>query len=171
MGQSFGWAALLVVADDFAGRILADLGQTEPPSKTRELVERLHRSTGLSLIALMVTHAVLLIWDKMGDSLITVFVPWTTSYLPGRFPQTLGILSFYLAVLLGLSFYFRDRIRFRVWQLTHRYVIPAVYILAVWHTFLYGSDIRVHNALWLIVWLLQLPIIAAFVVRFRIATR
>jgi hypothetical protein len=38
-------------------------------------------------------------------------------------------------------------------------------------TFLYGSDVRVHNPLWLAVWLFQLPIIAAFAIRLRIAAR
>lgn len=169
--QSFGWAALLWSwLTILLGVSLPIWGGQRRP-RTRELVERLHRSTSLTVVGLIAAHAVLLVWDKMGDTLITVFIPWTTSYLPGRFPQTLGILSFYLAVLLGLSFYFRNRIGFRIWQLLHRYLIPAVYVLAVWHTLLYGSDIRVHNALWLTIWLLQLPIIGAFVVRLCIAAR
>jgi methionine sulfoxide reductase heme-binding subunit len=169
ISQSLGWVALVWSWLTILLGVSLPVWSRQSRPQTRELIEQLHRSTSLSVIALIVTHAVLLIWDKMGDSLVTVFVPWTTSYLPGRFPQTLGILSFYLAAVLGLSFYFRDRIGFRIWQLVHRYLIPTVYVLAVWHTLLYGSDVRVHNGLWLAVWLLQLPIIAAFALRLRIA--
>jgi sulfoxide reductase heme-binding subunit YedZ len=165
LSQAVGWSALLWSwLTILLGVSLPIWGRQGHP-KMRELAERLHRSTSLTVVALMVAHAVLLTGDKMGDTLVTVFVPWTTSYVPGLFPQALGILSFYLAVLLGLSFYLRDRIGLRSWQLLHRYFIPAVYILAVWHTFLYGSDVRAHNVMWGMLWLFQLPIIAAFGMR------
>jgi sulfoxide reductase heme-binding subunit YedZ len=163
--QAIGWAALswswLTI---LLGVCLPILGRQGHP-RMREIIERLHRSTSLTVVGLMILHAVLLIWDKMGDTLVTVFVPWTTSYAPGLFPQALGIVSFYCAVLLGLSFYLRDRLGWRTWQWLHRYFIPLVYILAVWHTFLYGSDLHAHNGLWVAVWMLQIPIAAAFVVR------
>jgi sulfoxide reductase heme-binding subunit YedZ len=165
LSQALGWAALLWSwLTILLGVSLPIWGWWGRP-RARELAERLHRSTSLTVVGLMIAHAVLLIWDKMGDTLITVFVPWTTSYAPGLLPQTLGIVSFYFAVLLGLSFYLRDRLGWRTWQLLHRYFIPAVYILAVWHTFLYGSDLRAHNGLWFTVWVLQVPIVGAFVVR------
>lgn len=165
LSQAIGWAALswswLTI---LLGVSLPVLGRHGHPRR-REIVERLHRSTSLTVVGLMIAHAVLLIWDKMGDTLVTVFVPWTTSYAPGLFPQTLGIVSFYFAALLGLSFYLRDRLGRRTWQLLHRYFIPMVYILAVWHTFLYGSDVRAHDGLWFAVWVLQVPIGGAFIVR------
>ena len=165
LSQAVGWAALswswLTI---LLGASLPVLGQRGLP-RLRETAERLHRSTSLTVVGLMVAHAVLFIWDKMGDTLVTVFVPWTTSYSPGLFPQTLGIVSFYLSVLLGLSFYLRERLGWRTWQLVHRYVIPLVYILAIWHTFLYGSDVHAYNGLWDTLWVLQLPIIGAFAVR------
>jgi predicted ferric reductase len=165
LSQAFGWAAL------FWSWLTILLGVSLPiwgwqgRPRIRQIAERWHRSTSLTVVGLMVVHAILLVWDRMGDTLVTVFVPWTTSYVPGLFPQTIGILSFYLAVLLGLSFYVRDRIGLRTWQLLHRYFIPAVYILAVWHTFLYGSDLHAHNAIWGLLWLLQVPLFGAFVMR------
>jgi len=113
----------------------------------------------------MVLHAVLLLWDRMGDTLVTSFVPFTTTYAPGFWPQALGIFSFYLAILLGASFYLRDRIGWHLWRLTHRYVIPAGYVLAHWHTFLCGSDVQTHNGLGIALWALQLPVAAAFLIR------
>lgn len=165
LSQAIGWAALLWSwLTILLGVSLPIWGRLSRPN-VREIAERLHRSTSLTVVGLVVAHAVLLTGDKMGDTLVTVFVPWTTSYVPGHFPQALGILSFYLAVLVGLSFYFRDRIGRRSWQLLHRYFIPLVYVLAVWHTLLYGSDVSARNALWWIVWMLQLPVFGAFVAR------
>jgi methionine sulfoxide reductase heme-binding subunit len=165
--QAVGWAALLWSWCTILLGVSLPIWARTRRLRIRELVERLHRSTSLTVVGLIVIHGVLLTWDRMGDSLVTVFVPWTTSYLPGRFPQSLGIISFYLAVLVGPSFYLRDRLRPRTWRLLHRYIVPAVYILAVWHTFLYGSDVRAHNLLWLSLWALQVPIAGAFL--FRVA--
>lgn len=165
LSQAVGWAALLWSWLTILLGVSLPIWGWQSRPKMREISERLHRSTSLTVVGLMIAHAVLLTWDRMGDTLVTVFVPWTTSYVPGLFPQTLGILSFYLAVLLGLSFYMRDRIGPRTWRLLHRYFVPAVYVLAVWHTFLYGSDLRAHNAMWWTVWLLQLPILGAFIAR------
>jgi len=165
LSQAVGWAALLWSWLTILLGVSLPIWGRQGRGKLRESVERLHRSTSLTVVGLIVAHAVLLTGDKMGDSLVTVFVPWTTSYGPGLFPQALGIFSFYLAVLAGLSFYLRDRIGLRGWQLLHRYVVPAVYILAVWHTFLYGSDVHARNVMWSLLWLLQLPIVAAFCIR------
>jgi len=168
LSQALGWAALiwswLTILIGLSLPLWA--GQGRP--RLREAAEKLHRSTSLSLIVLMVLHAVLLLWDRMGDTLVTSFVPFTTTYAPGLWPQALGIFSFYLAVLLGASFYLRDRIGWRLWRLAHRYVIPAVYVLALWHTFLYGSDVQAHNGLWIALWALQLPVAAAFLIRFSL---
>ena len=171
LSQAVGWAALLWSWLTILLGVSLPIWGRQGRRGLREIAERLHRSTSLTVVGLMVAHAVLLTGDRMGDTLVTVFVPWTTSYVPGLFPQTLGILSFYLAVLVGLSFYLRDRVGLRSWQLLHRYFVPAVYILAVWHTFLYGSDLRSHNALWVALWVLQAPIVGAFVWRLGIAAR
>lgn len=171
LSQAFGWAALLWSWLTILLGVSLPIWGRRGRTRMHEIVERLHRSSSVTVIGLMVGHAALLAWDKMGDNLVTIFVPWTTSYLPGRFPQTLGILSFYLAIVFGLSFYLRDRIGLRVWRLLHRYLIPIVYILAVWHTFLYGSDMRAHNALWFAVWGLQAPIAGAFIARLFVAAR
>jgi sulfoxide reductase heme-binding subunit YedZ len=169
LSQAVGWAALLWSWLTILLGVSLPIWAWQGAPRAREAVERLHRSTSLTVVGLIVAHAVLLLWDGMGDTLVTIFVPWTTSYVPGLFPEALGIFSFYLAVLLGLSFYLRDRIGLRTWRVLHRYVIPAVYVLAVWHTFLYGSDLRVHNGLWIALWLMQIPIIAGFVFRVAIS--
>jgi len=168
LSQSFGWAALAWSWLTVLLGVSLPIWVSQRRMQLRGRVERLHRSTSLTVVGLMIAHPVALLWDKMGDTLVTDFVPWTTSYLPGRFPQALGIVSFYLAVLLGLSFYLRDRVGPRTWRLLHRYLVPGAYILAVWHTLAYGSDVKDHNALWVTVWALQVPVAAAFTLRLAI---
>jgi methionine sulfoxide reductase heme-binding subunit len=171
LSQAVGWVALcwswLTILLGVSLPIWISLRRP----RLRATVEQLHRSTSLTLIALMIVHAVVLLGDKMGDTLVTVFVPWMSAYPPGLFPQTLGIVSFYVAVLLGLTFYARGQLGFRLWRLLHRYGVPAVYVLAVWHTFLYGSDVHAKNALRATVWTLQIPILVAFAIRIWISRR
>jgi sulfoxide reductase heme-binding subunit YedZ len=163
--QAFGWAALLWswlgILLGVGLPLLARAGR----ASARIALEGLHRSMSLTLVALMVTHAVLLVWDKMGDTLVSDFVPWATSYAPGRFPQALGIFSFYLAALLGLTFYWRDRIGPAIWRRLHRWFVPSVYVLALWHTFAYGSDVKAHNWLWASVWAMQAPLVVLYPLR------
>jgi methionine sulfoxide reductase heme-binding subunit len=165
--QAVGWSALLWAWLTVLLGVSLPVLVRQSRWRLRALAEQLHRSMSLTLTGLIVAHAVLLTWDKMGDTLITEFVPYATSYVPGRFPQMLGILSFYLAVVLGLSFYLRETIGPHRWRWLHRYLIPAVYALAVWHTLAYGSDVKAHNPLWMTVWAMQVPIAAAFA--FRVA--
>jgi predicted ferric reductase len=135
------------------------------PRRVRATVERIHRSTSLTVIALTLVHALALLWDKMGDTLLTVLVPGAQSYAPGRLPQSVGIVALYLAVLVGPSYYLRDRIGTRTWRLAHRFLVPAVYALSIWHTLLYGSDVKTGSPLYVVLWASQIPVIVAFLVR------
>jgi sulfoxide reductase heme-binding subunit YedZ len=92
-----------------------------------------------------------------------VLVPGTQAYAPGRLPQSVGIVALYLAVLVGPSYYLRDRIGTRTWRLTHRFLVPAVYVLSVWHTLLYGSDVK--GSLFFVLWAMQVLVIIAFLFR------
>lgn len=169
--QAVGWAALLWSWFTILLGVSLPVWSRFQRPQPRRIVERLHRSTSLTVVGLMVGHAVLLNWANMGDTLVSDFVPYATTYVPGKFPQALGIVSFYLAVLLGLTFYLRDRVGPRTWKVLHRYFVPAVYVLAVWHALAYGSDVKTRNELWLSVWLMQLPVCCAFVARFFISKR
>ena len=163
--QSLGWAALLWSWLTILLGVSLPIWARFRRPQLRRIIERLHRSTSLSVVGLTIGHAILLNWANMGDNFVTDFVPYATTFAPGKFPQALGIVSFYLAVLLGLTFYLRDRIGLRTWRLLHRYFIPAVYILAVWHTLAYGSDIKTPNALYISIWLVQVPVACAFIAR------
>lgn len=171
LSQAFGFAAMLWAWATILLGLSLPTGIWRGRPQTRQLVERLHRSTSLTVIALIVAHATLLIWDHMGDTPLSVFVPGNETYAPGRLPTTLGIVALYLAVVAGPSFSLRERLPKRAWAVTHRYVIPAVYALGVWHTFLYGSDVKVDSPLFVILWAMQLPVIALFGARLLAGAR
>jgi len=165
MSQAVGWAAFLLSWATILFGVLLPILSRSGQTPFRRTLEQLHRCLSLALIGFILIHALLLLQDRMGDTLVTIFVPWTTQYKPGRLPVTVGICSLYLAILLGASFYFRNTLGVRAWLLLHRYVIPAVYVLALWHTFLYGSDVKVGSPLGIVLWVIQIPILFAFVVR------
>ncbi|MGH3829884.1 MAG: DUF5134 domain-containing protein [Pseudonocardiaceae bacterium] len=171
LSQAFGFATMLWAWGTILLGLSLPTGIWRGRPQARQAVERLHRSTSLTVIALMVAHAGLLIWDHMGDTPVSVFVPGNETYAPGRLPTALGIVALYLAVVVGPSFYLRERLPKRAWAVTHRYVIPAVYALGVWHTFLYGSDVKANSPLFVILWAMQLPVIALFGARLLAGAR
>ena len=56
----------------------------------------------------------------------------------------------------------RERIGPAVWRMLHQYLIPTVYILALWHTFAYGSDAKGHTPLVAALWIMQAPLVVLY---------
>ena len=158
--QALGWAALLWSWLTIHLGLALPICRRLRRRRLRARLEALHRSMSLTVIGLMLAHALLLLWDQMGDTLVSDFVPYATSYAPGRFPQALGIFSFYLAVLLGPSFYLRSRLGPVLWRVLHQWLVPSVYVLALWHTLSYGSDVKHEAGLTAALWAMQVPLAA-----------
>jgi sulfoxide reductase heme-binding subunit YedZ len=170
LAQAFGFGALLWAwVTLFLGLLLAGERPRRLPLRY-EQIEKLHRTTSLTVIALTFAHAVLFVQDQMADNFVGEFVPWAQPYVPGRFPTTLGIASFYLMLVLGLTFYLRDRLGRRTWRLAHR-VVLVVYALAVWHTFIYGSDLIARGPLRWSLWAMQVPVALALLWRLLVPAR
>ena len=167
ISQALGWSALVWSwLTMMLGLALPILARGPLGTAWRAATEHLHRAMSLTLVGLMLGHALALLWDRMGDTLAGIFIPYATAYVPGRFAQSLGIVSLYLAVLLGPSFYLRDRLGRAAWRALHRTLVPAVYILAMWHTLAYGSDVKAHDPFWFSIVLAQIPVAFAFAYRF-----
>ncbi|MFN8467612.1 MAG: hypothetical protein U0X20_18780 [Caldilineaceae bacterium] len=95
---------------------------------------------GLGFAAL---HGIILIGDhfiKIG--LPEVFTPFLSPYRP--VPVGLGIIAFYLMLLLSLSFYARNHLGQKNFRLLH-YVSYAVFLMVTVHGVLAGTDT---GALW-----------------------
>ncbi|MFJ6182045.1 ferric reductase-like transmembrane domain-containing protein [Streptomyces sp. NPDC092295] len=175
LSQAFGWAALLWAW----GTVILGLLLSGPRPKRLPLsgprLERLHRTTSLNTIALIAAHALLFAaelvrhdtarWNsRLWTAFIEAFVPGGYDSGTGQIAMPVGQAALYLAVPLGLLFYVRHRIGPKTWRALHRFVI-VVYILSVWHTLLYGTNVWYDGWFRTSVWLLQLPIAALLLVR------
>ena len=95
---------------------------------------------GLGIAAL---HGLVLIGDGyIHIDLPRVVTPFLSDYRP--LPVGLGIISFYLMLLLSLSFYARSLLGQRAFRLLH-YVSFAVFAMVTFHGIYAGSD---SGALW-----------------------
>ncbi|UYM25891.1 hypothetical protein NQP46_31925 [Streptomyces albus] len=100
------------------------------------------------------------LWSAFADS----FVPGWYDSGTGQIAIPIGQAALYLAVPLGLLFYVRHRIGPRTWRRLHRFVL-AVYVLSVWHTLLYGTNVWYGEWPRTVLWLLQIPVALLLVVR------
>ncbi|PRY02467.1 ferric reductase-like transmembrane domain-containing protein [Allonocardiopsis opalescens] len=175
--QAFGWSALLWAwITVMLGLIRSStLPGWMPFSAAR--IERLHRTTSLTTIALMFAHALAFFVELVrandyelpwGGRVLTAFVE---SFVPGGYPSgtgqvaiLVGLLAFYLAIPLGLAYYVRQATGSRMWRALHRLII-VVYALSVWHTLLYGTSVWFDGWLRTGLWLLQLPVAALLLAR------
>ncbi|MGW9306985.1 ferric reductase-like transmembrane domain-containing protein [Saccharomonospora azurea] len=167
--QAFGWSALLWA---WLTTMLGLLRSGRPPrwlpvSPAR--LERLHRTTSLTTVALMFLHAALFFAELVRDNedglswagrvwsaFVDTFVPGGYASGTGRIAVLLGLLALYLAIPLGLAYYARTRLGARAWRALHRFVL-VVYVLSVWHTLLYGTNVWFDGWPRTTLWLLQLP--------------
>lgn len=176
LSQAFGWAALLWAwGTIMLGFLLAGPRPGWLPLSYVQL-ERLHRTTSLSTIFLMIAHAAFFafelvrdradlgwgsrIWDSFADS----FIPGVYASGTGRIAIPIGLAALYLTIVLGGLFYFRQRIGSKTWRILHRCII-VTYALSVWHTLLYGTNVWYDEWPRTLLWALQLPIAALLLLR------
>ena len=138
---------------------LAESGRTRRwlPLRRRDL-DRLHRYISLLVIGLIVVHMAATALDAMGDSLMTVLAPQQESWTAARWAYDPGIFAFYLAILLGPTYYLRRFTGMRAWRFAHRFV-AVVYVLSVWHTLIIGADVQHYGWMRPALWLAQVPLL------------
>ncbi|HEU4737901.1 MAG TPA: ferric reductase-like transmembrane domain-containing protein [Solirubrobacterales bacterium] len=129
------------------------------PGLSRKLMA-LHEHTALAGLIAIAVHGIALIgdsWLKPGVAGVTV--PFVIDYRP--FFTGLGIIAGYLALLLGLSFYLRQRIGAKLWRKAHRATV-AVWALGLIHAIGAGSDT---TAIWFRWWVIATtPLIGGLLV-------
>ncbi|MFF8092579.1 ferric reductase-like transmembrane domain-containing protein [Streptomyces sp. NPDC016675] len=176
LSQAFGWSGLLWAwCTVIFGLLLSGPRPARLPV-SRQVLERWHRTTSLTTMALMFAHALmfaaeLVRYETALDWAERLWVGFADSFVPlwydsgtGRIAIPIGQGALYLAVPLGLLFYVRHRFGARTWRRLHRFVI-VVYVLSVWHTLLYGTNVWYGEWPRTVLWLLQLPIAALLLLR------
>lgn len=97
-----------------------------------------HEYASLAALIAIGVHGVTLLGDAyLHPTLAQIALPFTIGYR--SFYTSLGIIAGYVAVLLGLSFYFRSRIGTARWKKLHRWTVAA-YALSVIHALGAGTD-------------------------------
>ena len=101
-------------------------------------VVKLHEHLALAGLVAIAVHGITLLGDSwLNPGFKGLLVPFAMDYKP--LFTGLGIISGYLAALLGLSFYARRRIGAKRWRNLHRLTV-LVYALGVIHTLGAGTD-------------------------------
>jgi sulfoxide reductase heme-binding subunit YedZ len=117
---------------------LAMATKTLRGTRAKRAIARLHEHTALIAIMAIGAHGASLLGDGwLRPGWRGIAVPFALSYRPAF--TGIGIITGYLAILLGPSFYLRKRIGARRWRKLHRATV-AVWILGLVHTLGSGSD-------------------------------
>jgi predicted ferric reductase len=116
----------------------------------------LHRQLNLVVLALVLLHALVFAFGMPGGGLLTAFVPGISG--PQSLGYSLGVLALYLAVILGPTYYLRDRIGRRTWLLAHQFAALS-YAVALWHALALGTEIRIDGLARTLTWALQIPLL------------
>ncbi|WP_107081805.1 ferric reductase-like transmembrane domain-containing protein, partial [Streptomyces sp. SBT349] len=177
--QAFGWSGLLWAYIT----IIFGLMRSGPRPRWERLpaarLEKWHRTTSLTTIGLMFMHAFFFFTDQIRSNqeswswARSTVIAFKDSFVPGgyatgtgRIAILVGLLAFYLAIPLGLAFYFRQATGARMWRALHRFIV-VVYILSVWHTLLYGTNVWYDGSFRTLVWALQMPLAGLLPVSFK----
>jgi sulfoxide reductase heme-binding subunit YedZ len=133
--RAFGIVALILasasvgVGVSISGRLTRRRG---PDLRT------VHEALSLGAIAAVALHAASLLGDSFfHPNIAALTIPFMSGY---REPyMALGILAGWGMIVIGLSYYVRDRIGVARWKILHRFTALA-WILGVIHTLGEGSD-------------------------------
>lgn len=161
--RSAGIVAFVLIAGAVVLGLFMASNIASRPGRKRVLL-RVHQQIAIAGLCAIAAHGVFLLLDKvLHPGVIGITVPFALNYRP--LWTGLGILSGYMALVLGPTYYLRRRIGTRRWRQVHRLTVIA-YVLAVAHSLGSGTD---GAALWLRVTVIAsaVPIALLLVLRYR----
>lgn len=99
-----------------------------------------HRFISVQALLLVFVHGIVLVFDKfINFSLAEVFVPFASHYQPGL--VALGILGFYLMLILVVTSYGRKFISPGIWRAVH-FTNIILYLVVIFHAYYLGTDMQ-----------------------------
>jgi len=130
--------------------------------KGRPDLRQLHEALSLATIVALVVHAVALLGDSfMSPGVADIAIPFVSGYQ--RFWTSLGIVSGWAMIALGLSYYARARIGVQRWRVLHRFTALA-WLGGLLHSFGEGTDA---GRTWFVVALGLVVVPALFLLAYR----
>ncbi len=133
------WAYAGLVLGLLIGIRPAHVGRRSRPAPGRSIVLNLHRQFNVVVVALVLLHALVFAFGSRAARCLDAFIP---GHCRAAVPRLqLGVLALYLALMLGPSYYLRDRIGRRTWLIAHQFAALS-YAVALWHSLALGSDVR-----------------------------
>ena len=97
-----------------------------------------HEHLSLLSLGFVVLHILVLLVEKVEPlSLVEILVPFASAYRP--FWTGIGIIAFYLTILVTVTFYIRKWISMKTFRVIH-YLSVAAYVGALFHSIYDGTD-------------------------------
>ncbi|MDQ1284494.1 MAG: methionine sulfoxide reductase heme-binding subunit [Patescibacteria group bacterium] len=101
---------------------------------------RAHCWISLQALIFALIHGLALLFDKFIDfSLADIFIPFVSEFETGLI--ALGIISFYLMIILVVSSYLKQYVSQRVWRALHSLNV-GLYMASIIHAFYLGTDMK-----------------------------
>ncbi len=98
----------------------------------------IHQTLSLAVMVALAVHALALLGDTyLRPTVLDVSLPFVFSYK--TIPTSIGIVSAWAMVALGLSYYLRSKIGYQRWKAIHGFTVLA-WIGGLVHTFTEGTD-------------------------------
>ena len=133
--RAAGGAALFLASASVAVGLM--MSSKRKGANKRDL-RAIHEALSLTTLAMVAIHGVSLLGDAfLNPGLAGIAVPFVGPYRP--LWTGIGIVAGYGLAVLGLSYYFRDRIGAARWRRVHR-LTAVFWLLAIGHTIGAGSD-------------------------------
>ncbi len=129
-------AYLLLALSVAVGLLITN--RVAPSGRPRVDLYEVHIFLALLALGFTTVHGLALLLDNfVSFSAVQILVPFTSSYRP--FAVALGILGFYVSLVVYLSFWARQYIGYKAWRTLH-YASFAAFIVAGLHGVLSGTD-------------------------------
>jgi sulfoxide reductase heme-binding subunit YedZ len=123
-----------------------------------------HEILSLAVMVAIAAHGLALVGDSfLHPSVLDVTVPFVFSYK--TLSTSLGIIAGWGMIVLGLSYYVRERIGNERWKLMHRFTL-LVWLTGLVHTFTEGTD---RGQLWFIALIVLTTAPTLMLLAYRIA--
>lgn len=137
LGRSTGMVGVVLLSLAAAMGLALSM-KASSPRFPRWLTTELHRYVTILALVVSVMHlAVLWLDTESGLSLVSLVVPFTSSWEP--LAVGMGVLGLEITLAVWLTTRIRDRIGYRSWRVIHRFASVG-WVLVIAHGLLAGTD-------------------------------